>query len=140
VLTYRMLKNTTLTLLGNQTVAPSVVGSLTKNTSISAGLSQLINSKSSLSFSVSASNQQAPGNSSNYYSESVTYSYQLAREWSSQLTYRHTHRTSATGTTTGGIFDPITGVPIISNVGAPASSDSMMLVVTRNFSVLPSGN
>jgi hypothetical protein len=140
LLTYRMLKNTTLTLSGNQTVGPSVVGSLSKNTSISAGLSQLINSQSSLSFSVSASNQQTTGNSSNYYSESATYSYQLTREWSSQLTYRHTHRTASTGTTTSGIFDPITGIPVISNLGGPASSDGMMLVVTRNFSVLPSGN
>jgi hypothetical protein len=138
LLTYRMLKNTTLTLFGNQTIGPSVIGSLTKQTTIGAGLTHIINSRSTLSFAASASRQMSTS-SSDFYSGSVTYSYQLAREWNSQLSYRHLHRTASTGSTTGAIFDPITGIPIVSSVG-PASSDSIMLVVTRNFTVLPRGN
>ena len=138
VLTYRMLKNTTVTLFGNQTIGPSVIGSLTKQTTIVAGLSQTINSRSSLSFAASAS-RQVSTSSTDFYSGSVTYSYQLSREWNSQISYRHLHRTASTGATSGAIFDPITGIPIISSVG-PASSDSIMLVVTRNFTVLPPGN
>jgi hypothetical protein len=138
LLTYRMLKNTTLTLFGNQTIGPSVIGSLTKQTTIGAGLTHIINGRSSLSFAASAS-RQATTSSSDFYSGSVVYSYQLAREWNSQISYRHLHRTASTGSTTGGIFDPITGIPIVSSVG-PASSDSIMLVVTRNFTVLPPGN
>jgi hypothetical protein len=133
-----MLKNTTLTLSGNQTIGPSVIGSLTKLTTIGAGLTHIINSRSSLSFAASAS-RQVTTSSSDFYSGSVTYSYQLAREWSSQVSYRHLHRTASTGATTGAVFDPITGIPIVSSVG-PASSDSIMLVVTRNFTVLPPGN
>jgi hypothetical protein len=139
VLTYRMLKNTTLTLSGNQTISPSVIGSLTKQTTIGAGLTHIINSRSSLSFAVSAS-RQVSTSSSDFYSGSVTYSYQLAREWNSQVSYRHLHRTASTGSTTSAIFDPITGIPIVSSVGAPVSSDSLMFVVTRNFTVLPPGN
>jgi len=139
LLTYRMLKNTTLTLSGNQTIGPSVVGSLTKQTTIGAGLTHTINSRSSLSFAASAT-RQVTTTSSDFYSGSVTYSYQLAREWNSQLTYRHLHRTASTGSTSGAIFDPISGVPIISSFGAPADSDSIMLVVTHNFTVLPHGN
>jgi hypothetical protein len=139
LLTYRMLKNTTLTLFGNQTIGPSVIGSLTKQTTIGAGLTHIINSRSSLSFAASAS-RQVTTSSSDFYSGSVTYSYQLAREWSSQVSYRHLHRTASTGSTSGGIFDPITGIPIVSGVSAPADSDSIMLVVTRNFTVLPPGN
>jgi hypothetical protein len=138
LLTYRMLKNTTLTLFGNQTIGPSVIGSLTKQTTIGAGLTHTINSRSTLSFAASASRQMSTS-SSDFYSGSVTYSYQLAREWNSQLSYRHLHHTASTGSTTGAIFDPITGIPIVSSVG-PASSDSIMLVVTRNFTVLPRGN
>ena len=52
VLTYRMLKNTTLSLYGNQTIGPSVIGSLFKTTTIGAGLTHLINSASSLSFTI----------------------------------------------------------------------------------------
>jgi hypothetical protein len=139
VLTYRMLKNTTLTLNGNQTISPSVVGSLIEQTSIGVGLTHIINGRSSLSFAASAS-RQISTSSSDFYSGSVSYNYQLANEWNSQLTYRHLHRTASTGGTTSSIFDPIIGVPIVSSVGAPANSDSIMLVVTRNFNVLPAGN
>jgi hypothetical protein len=137
VLTYRMLKDTTLTLFGNQSIAPSVIGSLTKTTSVGAGLSQTINSRSSLSFAASAS-RQISTSSSDFYSASITYSYQLAREWNSQISYRHLHRTAPTGSATSAVFDPITGIPIISAIGA-ADSDSLMFVVTRNFTVLPPG-
>jgi hypothetical protein len=137
VLTYRMLKNTTLTVFGNQSIGPSVIGSLTKQTTVGATLTQIINSRSSLSFAASAS-RQTTTESSDFYSASVSYNYQLAREWNSQISYRHLHRTAATGSA-GVVFDPITGIPIISGVGS-ASSDSLMLVVTRNFTVLPSGN
>jgi hypothetical protein len=137
-LTYRMLKSTTLSVYGNQTIGPSVVGSLSKTTTIGAGLMQTINSRSSLSFAASAS-RQITTTSSDFYSASVTYSYQLAREWNSQISYRHLHRTGSTGSPTSAVFDPITGIPIIGGVG-PADSDSLMLVVTRNFTVLPRGN
>jgi hypothetical protein len=140
LLTYRMLKNTTFTLYGTQTIGPSVIGSLTKLTTIGAGLTQLINSRSSLSFAASASRQTSQGSTSDFYSGSVTYSYQLAREWNSQLTYRHLHRTASTGSASSAIFDPITGIPIVASVGAPASSDSLMFVVSRNFTMLPRGN
>jgi hypothetical protein len=140
LLTYRMLKNTTLTLSGSQSIGPSVIGSLTKQTTIGTGLTHIINGRSSLSFAASASRQTSAGSSSDFYSGSVSYSYQLAREWSSQISYRHLHRTASTGATTSAIFDPITGVPIVASAGAPADSDSIMLVVTHNFSVLPPGN
>ncbi|WP_426442358.1 hypothetical protein [Bradyrhizobium genosp. P] len=135
VLTYRMLKNTTLALTGNQTIGPSVIGSLTKQTTIGASLTELVNSRSSLSFGLSAS-RQITTTSSDFYSASVTYSYQLAREWNSQITYRHLHRTAASGSG-GAVFDPATGIPIVASAGS-ATSDSIMLVLTRNFTVLPS--
>jgi hypothetical protein len=132
-----MLKNTTLTLFGNQSIGPSVIGSLTKQTTIGSTLTHVVNSRSSLSFAASAT-RQVTTTSSDFYSASVTYNYQLAREWNSQISYRHLHRTASTGSATGAVFDPITGIPIISGLG-PASSDSLMLVVSRNFTVLPPG-
>jgi hypothetical protein len=138
LLTYRMLKNTTATLYATQTIGPSVIGSLVKTTTIGAGLTHTINSRSSLSIGASASRQVTQG-STDFYSQSVTYSYQLAREWNAQFSYRHLHRTATTGSTSNVIFDPITGIPIVTGLGA-ASSNSVMLVVSRNFTVLPRGN
>jgi hypothetical protein len=138
LLTYRVFKDTTLTLFGTQTIGPSVVGSLTKTTTIGAGATYTINRRSSLVLAASAS-RQISTTSSDFYSGSIGYNYQLTREWNSQISYRHLHRTASTGSTTSAVFDPITGIPIVSSSG-PASSDSLMLAVTRNFTVLPPGN
>jgi hypothetical protein len=137
-LSYRMLKNTTLTINASQTIAPSVIGSLTKQRTVGAGLIQVVNSRSSLSFAASATQQLTQG-STNFYSQSITYSYQLAREWNAQLSYRHLHRSATSGSSSSIIFDPITGIPIVASQGA-ASSDSLMVVLSRNFTVLPRGN
>ena len=135
VITYRVLKNTTLTLLANQTIGPSVVGSLFKQNTVSATLNHSINTLSSLSFSASG-NRQISGTTSDFVSASATYSYSFTRELSAQLTYRYQHRFATSGG--GTIFDPITGTPTISGLG-PADSNSIMLVVSHNYTVLPHG-
>jgi hypothetical protein len=141
VLTYRMFPDTTLTLTGLQTIAPSVVGSLTKRTTISAGLTRTVNSRTTLSFSGDATRQISSGTESDFLSTSVTYGYQMTREWTAQLSYRYLHRLATTGTaSTGFVLDPITGVPLPVTSGlGPASSNSILLVVSRSVSILPDG-
>ena len=133
-LTYRMLKNTTLALTASQSIAPSIVGSLFKSDSLGIILSHTINASSMLSFGASFSRQTAT-TSTDLVSASATYSYTFTREWTVQLSYRYLHRFASTGTV---IFDPITGTPTVSGAG-PASSNSVLLVVSRNFTVLPPG-
>ena len=134
-LTYRMLKNTTLTLTANQSIGPSIVGSLFKQDSISAGLSHAINGRSTLSFSASG-DRQISTTTTDFASVSATYSYNFTRDLTAQLTYRYQHRFASTG---GSIIDPITGTPTVSGTG-PANSNSIMLVVSHSYTVLPSGN
>jgi hypothetical protein len=136
VLTYRMLKSTTLSITASQSVGPSIVGSLFKRDSITASLSHNINALSTLSFSASG-NRQIATNTTDYASASATYSYNLTREWLASATYRYLHRFASTGGTA--IFDPITGTPTVSGIG-PADSHSLMFVVTHNWTVLPSGH
>jgi hypothetical protein len=133
---YRMLKSTTLTFTAGQGIAPSVVGSLVESTSIGAGLSYSINQSSALSLAASATRQTTTGGANDFLSGSVTYSRVLVREWNSSITYRYLHRTATTGTAIA--FDPITGIPLATGI-APASSNSLMLSISRNFTVLPSG-
>jgi hypothetical protein len=135
VLTYKMFKDTTVTLSANQTIGPSVVGSLFKRDSIVAGLAYTINSSSTLSFSASG-NRQISTTTTDYAAASVTYSYNFIREWSAQFTYRYLHRFASTGATT---IDSLTNTPTVSGTG-PADSHSLMVVVSRNFTVLPAGN
>ncbi len=133
---YRIMKNTTLNLLAGQSVAPSVIGSLTKRTYIHAGVTQIINARSSVSLAADASQQTSSGTTYDFLGGSISYSYQLAREWNSSLTYRYLHRTAATGGTL--LFDPVTGFPI-SGAG-PASSNSIMAVLSKSTTIIPLGD
>jgi hypothetical protein len=135
ILTYRMLRNTTVTLNASQSIAPSVVGSLFKRDSIVAGLSHTINSWSTLSFSASA-NRQTSTTTTDFASASATYSYSFTRKLSAQFTYRYQHRFASAG---AAIFDPITGTPTVSGTG-PADSHSVMMVVSHHYTVLPASN
>jgi len=135
VLTYRILKNTTLAITASQTIAPSIVGSLFKRDSVFATLSHTINARSTLSFLASGT-RQISTTTTDYASASVTYGYNFTRDLTAQLTYRYQHRFASSGTTT---IDPNTGTPTVSGTG-PASSNSVMLTVTNNYVVLPHGN
>jgi hypothetical protein len=134
-ITYRVLKNTTLTVLASQSIGPSIVGSLFKTDTVSANISHNINSRSTLSFSASAY-RQISTTPSDSVSASATYSYNFTRELSAQLTYRYLHRFASSGG--GSIFDPITGTPTVSGLG-PADSNSIMFVVSHNYTILPRG-
>jgi hypothetical protein len=136
ILTYRMLKNTTLTLIASQSISPSIVGSLFKRDVITATLYHTINSRSSLSFSASG-NRSISTTTTDYASASATYAYNFTRDWSAQLTYRYQHRFASTGGAS--TIDPLTGTPTVGGT-SPASSNSILLAVTHNYTVLPRGN
>jgi hypothetical protein len=132
---YRILKDTTLNLFASQSVAPSVIGTLTKRTTLHAGLTQIINSRSSVSVAGEASQQTSSGTTNDFLSGSVSYSYQLAREWNASLTYRYLHRTATSG---NALLDPVTGLPILGT--GPASSNSIMAVVSKQTTIIPLEN
>ena len=134
VVTYRMLKDTTLTLTGSQTVGPTIVGSLFKTDSVSLDITKTINADSTVSFGANAS-ESFSTTVTPYASASVTYNYTLTREWSAQMSYRYLHRFQSTGTT---IIDPITGTPTVSGIG-PADSHSLIFVLSHRFTQLPHG-
>jgi hypothetical protein len=132
---YRVTKNTTLNLFLSQTVAPSIVGTLTKRSSLHAGVTQAINARSSVSLAGDVSRQTSSGSTNDFLSGSISYSYQLAREWNASLTYRYLHRTATTG---GALLDPITGLPT-GSVG-PASANSLMVTVAKTITIIPLEN
>ena len=136
VLTYQMLKSTTLSVTASQSVGPSIVGSLFKRDSIAASLTQLVNSRSSLTFSASGE-RQISTTTTDYATASASYSYNLTPDWFAQFTYRYLHRFGSSGG--GSIIDPITGTPTVSGTG-PADSHSIMVVVTHSYTLLPAGN
>lgn len=135
VLTYRLLKNTTLAINARQSISPSIVGSLFKTDNVTASLSHTINSRETLSFSASGT-RSISTTTTDYASASVTYGYNFTRDLSAQLTYRYQHRFASSGTST---IDPITGTPTVSGT-SPANSNSIMLTVTNNYIILPRGN
>jgi hypothetical protein len=128
---YRILKNTTLNLFASQTIAPSIVGTLTKRATLHAGVTQIINARSSVSLAGDISRQTSSGITNDFLSGSVTYGYQLARDWNASLTYRYLHRTASSG----GNIDPVTGLP--TSVFGPATSNSIMAVVSKTTTIIP---
>jgi hypothetical protein len=132
LLTYKALKNTTFTLSTNQSVSPSVLGSLFQSRSIRAGVTHAINSYSSLSFAVDAA-QVTSTATSQYASASVNYSRTLARDWTANLSYRYLHSFGTSGG--AAIFTPIAGIPVISTLGA-ASSNSIVFVLSKSTTLL----
>ena len=132
---YRITKNTTLNLFADQTLAPAITGALTKRTTLHAGVTHLINFRSSLSVAGDVSRQTSSGATNDFLSGSVSYSYELAKDWHASLTYRYLHRTATSG---GALFDPITGLPT-SNIG-PASSNSLMVTVANTQIIKPLDN
>jgi len=132
---YRITKNTTLNLFASQTLAPAITGALTKRSMLHAGVTQLINFRSSLSIAGDVSRQTSSGTTNDFLSGSVSYSYELAKEWHASVTYRYLHRTATSG---GALFDPITGLPT-SSLG-PASSNSLMVTVANTQIIKPLDN
>jgi hypothetical protein len=128
LLTYRALKNTTFTLSAFQSVGPSVLGSLFESRSVQAGVSQAINSASSLSFSAGLFDTIST-TSSQFASASVSYTRFLAPDWTAALSYRHLHNLGTTGGTP--VFTPIAGIPVIPLVGA-ASSNTITVVLSKS--------
>jgi len=135
VLTYKMFKDTTLTLNASQSIGPSIVGSLFKRDTISLGLAYTINDHSTLSFSANG-NRQIATSTSDSASASISYDYKITQEWDAQLTYRYQHRFAGSGTAT---IDPITNTPTVSGNSA-ADSHSLMVVVSHSYTLLPRGN
>lgn len=143
LLTYKMFQDTTLTLSGNQSVAPSVIGSLTQSTSVRAGLAYTINRHSSLSLSASAS-RLTSSTTTEFYSGSVSYFYDLARDWHFSATYRHLHRAATSSAPSGGSIFNVAGIPptlVTQAPGTPpADSNSLLLTISHSLTILPHGN
>lgn len=115
-LTYQLLKTTTVSLGAAQVIAPLFNGQLQKSDSINLSLIHGINRLSTLAFTTRfsfvpataaatafAGSAFAGSTSSNsqFFSASVTYSYQLAREWRTFLSYTFNESKSDTGSPNG---------------------------------------
>jgi hypothetical protein len=133
-LTYQALKNTTFTLSANQSVGPTAIGSLVKSSSVYATAVQAINSASALSFSANFGQNTSVG-TSQYASASVSYSRTLTRDWTANLTYRYLHNFGTTGGTVA-IAPIVAGIPVVT-LSSAASSNSLIVVVSKSITVLP---
>jgi hypothetical protein len=136
---YRVTKDTTLNLFASQVVAPVITGQLTKTSTLHAGVTQTLDARSSVTIAGDISQQSFPGatntlrginnnvfgTTNDFWSGSISYSYQLARFWNASLTYRYLHRSTTSG---GEFLDPLTGLPTSNTV--PASANSLLVTVS----------
>ena len=105
-LSYQLMRATKVSLTAAQAVVPTTFGQLQKSDVVGINVAHDINQWSSLSFSAQFSFIPATQGSSlfggqtgssEFFSASVGYSYQLAREWRSNLSYTYRERNDNTG-------------------------------------------
>jgi len=104
------LKMMEVSFLAAHSVAPSALGDLQERSTVSLTYRQDINAVSAFSLAGMFSRITAPpgsnailldqpafaGNAVDVYTGSLDYTYRLARDWNAQLTYKFTHRQTAT--------------------------------------------
>jgi hypothetical protein len=99
IVTYQLFRTTQVSLVAAQAVVPTQFGQLQKSDTVGLTIGHDINQRSHLSFSANFSYVPAsPGNSvfgnqsnssSEFFSASVNYGYQLTREWRTSLSYSY---------------------------------------------------
>ena len=137
-LTYKMYQDTTLQLIGKQSIGPTLIGSLFETSTLRAQLTKTINTHESITFATDANRIIQAGTTTDFASASVNYHVSLTHEWSAGLTYRFLHRFGSSEPTATAAID-LTGIPVINPLG-PANSNSVMAVVSRTANLLPNGN
>ncbi len=91
--TYRLLKNTSVSMTAAQAIIPVFTGQLQASRSLSMSIFHEINSLSNLSFFASWAETASPGQIgqpgtvSDFFSTGVNYSYRLSREWRTNISY-----------------------------------------------------
>jgi hypothetical protein len=105
-LTYEWLKTTTITASVGHLIVPLTTGQLQKTTTASFGIGHSINAWSNLAFfvnyahtdnSTSVTSFVATG-PADFFSAQLAYSYQIARDWRTSLSYTFRQREDDTGT------------------------------------------
>jgi hypothetical protein len=105
-LAYDLLKTTKVSLTAAQAITPLLTGQFQQTQSVGLSLSHQINNSQTLSFATQfsylpassagslASNQSA---ASEFFTASVSYGYQLTREWRTRLSYAYNQRNEESG-------------------------------------------
>ena len=94
-LTYRLLKDTSVSLTAAHAIMPLFTGQLQQTESIGMSLSHSINQFSNLVFSTQYAQSSSPGQigqastALDFFSASVNFGYKLTREWRTNVTYSY---------------------------------------------------
>jgi hypothetical protein len=115
--TYDLTRQMKLGLTAARGVSPDTFGQFSKNESVGASLAYVATQQASVFIAASYAQQTSAGiPPSQNLSASISYAYRLAREWSARTTYRFAQRHTETSS---------------------AQSNSVLLVLTRDYVVLP---
>jgi hypothetical protein len=126
-LTYKMYQDTTLQLIGKQSIGPT--GSLFETSTLRAQLTKTINAHESITFATDANRITQAGTTTDFASASVNYHVSLTHEWSAGLTYRFLHRFGTSEPTAAAI--DLTGIPVINPLGRPIPTASWLSSAAR---------
>ena len=107
-LNYLLLKTTSVTLAAAHLIVPTSFGQLQKTTTAGFTLTHDINYWSnvalSANFAHTDSNTSFSTGPADFFSAQLAYSYQLARDWRTRLSYTYRQRDDNTGTARANVF------------------------------------
>ena len=101
-LNYQLLKTTNLLVYGGHLIVPTSDGHLQKTTTAGFGITHDVNAWSKVFFAANyahtAANTNLLTSNADFFSATVGYSYELARDWHSRIAYTYRLRDDNTGT------------------------------------------
>lgn len=117
LLTYRLTNTDRLTLAAARTIGPDSLGTLRKLEIVGLNFTHQVNHRESLTFSGDLSHQVDRSGTTDLYSATASYSYQLARDWYTTVSYRFRQR--------------------IGGGTGPAHSNAIFASIRRDITILP---
>lgn len=102
--TYQLSNTTDLTATASRAISPGVLGDLSLRTFYGLGISEKVNSSSSISMNGALSKVSASGGSFDFWTASAAYEKRLSREWRTNLSYTYRQRISSSQSVTSNSF------------------------------------
>lgn len=104
LLAYRIQSTTRISLSAAQSAAPDILGNYSLRKTMGVTLDHDINSRSSLQFSGQFTNYTSTSGTYDYFTATVNYNYQLAREWRGSVSYIFRERNQVTSVNSNGVM------------------------------------
>lgn len=102
--TYQLSNTTDLTATASRAISPGVLGELSLRTTYGLGMSEKVNSSSSIFINGALSKVSTSGSNFDFWTASIAYEKRLSREWRTNVSYNYRQRISSSQSISSNAF------------------------------------